>query len=188
MYCSGCGQPLAPNQSACAQCGRPAFQTNAQPGAQPAPAGFPQPGYAPAGAAYANFVPYNRVHRHIQTLGILWLAYSLLAVLAFLVAIPFITHIFGHNLENFGHQNFPFPVSMGWMLSVITVFVYLRAALGALVGIALLRRERWGRVLGLVVGVLTLLKFPFGTALGIYTLWVLVPSQSAQEYDLLAAP
>jgi hypothetical protein len=181
MYCSGCGQPIASNQPTCAQCGRPAYQ--------PAPAGFSQAAYPPTGAAYANFAPYNRVHRHIQTLGILWLAYSLLAVLAFLVAIPFITHIFGHQIiQNFGHQNFPFPISMTWILPLITIFIYLRAALGALVGIALLRRERWGRILALVVGVLTLIKFPLGTALGIYTLWVLVPNQSAQEYDQIAAP
>jgi hypothetical protein len=165
MYCSGCGQPISPNQTACAQCGKTNFQ--------------------PVPMAYA---PYLRVQRHIQTLAILWLAYSLLAVLAFLVAIPFITHIFGHNLENFGHHNFPFPVSTGWILSMITIFVYLRAALGALVGIALLRRERWGRILALVVGVLTLLKFPIGTALGIYTLWVLAPAQSALEYEAVVAP
>jgi hypothetical protein len=33
-----------------------------------------------------------------------------------------------------------------------------------------------------------LLKIPFGTALGIYTLWVLAPVQSGQEYDMVAAP
>ena len=175
MYCSGCGQPIAPNQPTCAQCGRPAYQ--------PAPAGFPQAAYPPTGAAYANFAPYNRVHRHIQTLAILWLAYSLLSVAAFLVVIPIISHMFGHGHGFATPDNFPFPMSLTWLLPVITIFVYLRAILGALVGIALLRRERWGRVLALVVGVLTLLKFPIGTALGIYTLWVLVPSQSAQEYD-----
>jgi hypothetical protein len=33
---------------------------------------------------------------------------------------------------------------------------------------------------------LALLKFPFGTALGIYTLWVLAPSTSGMEYDAIA--
>jgi hypothetical protein len=77
---------------------------------------------------------------------------------------------------------------MHWFIPFITILVYLRGALGALVGIGLLRRERWARPLALVVGVLALLKIPFGTALGIYTLWVLVPAQSAMEYDAIAAP
>ncbi len=79
-------------------------------------------------------------------------------------------------------------MSMSWLLPVVTIAIYLRAILGALTGIALLRRERWGRTLALVVAILSLIKFPFGTALGIYTLWVLVPAQSAQEYELVAAP
>jgi hypothetical protein len=41
-------------------------------------------------------------------------------------------------------------------------------------------------VLAIVVAILTLLKFPFGTALGIYTLWVLAPSMSGAEYEAIA--
>jgi hypothetical protein len=38
----------------------------------------------------------------------------------------------------------------------------------------------------LVMGFLALLRIPLGTALGIYTLWVLLPSQSDEEYRALA--
>jgi hypothetical protein len=37
-----------------------------------------------------------------------------------------------------------------------------------------------------VVGFLALLNVPIGTALGIYTLWVLLPAQSDDEYKALA--
>jgi hypothetical protein len=50
----------------------------------------------------------------------------------------------------------------------------------------LLERESWARMLGLVLGFLALLRFPLGTALGIYTLWVLLPEESGREYDRLA--
>ena len=30
------------------------------------------------------------------------------------------------------------------------------------------------------------LNIPIGTAIGVYTMWVLLPSQSQQEYDALA--
>jgi hypothetical protein len=44
----------------------------------------------------------------------------------------------------------------------------------------------WARILGLVLGFLALLRFPLGTALGIYTIWVLLPESSGQEYERLA--
>ena len=50
----------------------------------------------------------------------------------------------------------------------------------------LFERESWARMLGLVIGFLALLRFPLGTALGIYTLWVLLPEESGAEYDRLA--
>jgi hypothetical protein len=38
----------------------------------------------------------------------------------------------------------------------------------------------------IVVGIVALLHPPFGTALGIYTLWVLLTDQGGVEYDRLA--
>jgi hypothetical protein len=128
---------------------------------------------------------YDRVHRHLQTLGILWLAYSLLGVLAWFAAMPFLGFVFGHAHHGFGAPNLPMPLH--WIMSLATIAIYVRAALGLLVGFGLMRRERWARVLALIVGILSLIKLPFGTALGIYTLWVLLPAQSAQEYDAIAA-
>lgn len=40
-------------------------------------------------------------------------------------------------------------------------------------------------MLGIVIGILALVRFPFGTALGIYTLWVLAPNPSGREYDAM---
>src|SRR5438309_7372991 len=52
----------------------------------------------------------------------------------------------------------------------------------------LFERESWARMLGLVLGFLALVRVPLGTALGIYTLWVLLPEESGREYDRLAQP
>jgi hypothetical protein len=49
----------------------------------------------------------------------------------------------------------------------------------------LFERQPWARALGLALGILALIRFPLGTALGIYTLWVLAPEQSSREYDRL---
>ena len=45
-----------------------------------------------------------------------------------------------------------------------------------------MQREPWARMLAIVLGVLNLFDLPFGTALGIYTLWVLLPAESEREY------
>jgi hypothetical protein len=49
----------------------------------------------------------------------------------------------------------------------------------------LIQREPWARLVALVLGFIALFNVPFGTAVGVYTLWVLLPAQSQQEYDAL---
>ena len=164
MFCSGCGQQIPPSYAACPNCGRPVVQPGAAIGMQ-------------------SF----RVHRHLQTLAILWLAYAFFAVLMWFAAIPFLG-VFAHSWGHHGPGPPWLPMPLHWLLPFATIILYVRAALGALAGVGLLRRDRWARPLAIVVAVLSLLRFPFGTALGIYTLWVLLPAPSAQEYDRLAAP
>jgi hypothetical protein len=77
------------------------------------------------------------------------------------------------------------PAWMGALLPFVAVYTAITAALALLVGYSLLTRRPWGRVLAIVVGILTLLKPLLGTALGIYTLWVLAPSASGAEYEAI---
>ena len=53
---------------------------------------------------------------------------------------------------------------------------------GIVAGYGLLRRKQWGRVLALVVGFLGLVNFPLGTAIGIYTFWVLLQGAAADYF------
>jgi hypothetical protein len=41
-------------------------------------------------------------------------------------------------------------------------------------------------MLTIIFGAFSLVDLPFGTALGIYTLWVLLPAESEQEYRTMA--
>lgn len=41
--------------------------------------------------------------------------------------------------------------------------------------------------MALVMGFLMLLDFPFGTALAVYTLWVLLPAEAGGEYQRISA-
>jgi len=53
---------------------------------------------------------------------------------------------------------------------------------GIVAGYGLLRRRVWGRILALVVGFLGLINFPLGTAIGIYTFWVLLQDAATEVF------
>jgi hypothetical protein len=76
---------------------------------------------------------------------------------------------------------------MGGLFS-LGIFLGLFGVLHLVLAWGLFEREPWARFLGLALGFLALLRFPFGTALGIYTLWVLLPETSGKEYERLAQP
>lgn len=80
---------------------------------------------------------------------------------------------------------FPFE-RMPWLIPIITTALLIRSLLCVVAGIALLRRASWGRMLAIVAAFLMLIHPLFGTALGIYALWVLLPGASGQEYAQLA--
>jgi hypothetical protein len=85
--------------------------------------------------------------------------------------------------------NGPPPEVTVWLrpiLSLVGMFLLVKAAVGLVAGLGLLQRQEWARTVALVVGFLALLNVPIGTALGIYTLWVLLPAQSDEEYKALA--
>jgi hypothetical protein len=58
---------------------------------------------------------------------------------------------------------------------------------GLLAGYGLLAKKPWARILAIVVGVLGLVNFPIGTAIGLYTFWVLT-QETAAEYFAAPAP
>jgi membrane protein insertase Oxa1/YidC/SpoIIIJ len=136
------------------------------------------------------YVP--RVHRHLQTLGILWCVFGVLRVVSGLIGAFFLraftTHRFGDDSWMFGgHWHGPFtPMWMGSLWPLIVVATVFSAALALVVAYSLMTRRPWGRILAVIAAILVLLKFPLGTALGIYTLWVLAPGASGLEYDAIA--
>jgi vacuolar-type H+-ATPase subunit I/STV1 len=79
--------------------------------------------------------------------------------------------------------------SIPWIHMIVPIFFWMISFLGIaaiVVGYGLHRRASWARMTAIVFACFALLKFPFGTALGIYTLWVLAPAVSATQYDSIA--
>ena len=63
------------------------------------------------------------------------------------------------------------------------VFFVVLGLPGLLAGYGLLKGKKWGQILGIVVGLLSLLNFPVGTAIGAYTLFVLFQNSAHAYFD-----
>jgi ABC-type glycerol-3-phosphate transport system permease component len=108
-----------------------------------------------------------------------------LTALGGLVLLILGTTLFPHMREM---TQVPPDVPLGFLSSLLAtlgILVLAKAACGFIAGWGLLRRESWARTVALVLAFISLFSVPFGTAIGVYTMWVLLPSQSQREYDAM---
>ena len=168
MYCDRCGSSLGSTSQFCSSCGKPVT-----------PVSSPY-----IGAATRLARPEDRVHRHVYRLAILWVVNGVLRLMLVL-------WLYGAGRyftpPNFGPTRiwaWPFWHSQLWdsILLILALFgvAHLVLAWG------LFERQPWARFLGIILGILALVRFPLGTVLGIYTLWVLAPEASGREYEQLS--
>ncbi len=57
---------------------------------------------------------------------------------------------------------------------VVGTFLCILSIPGIIGGIGLFKRKEWARILVLIISALQLLNFPIGTAIGGYSIWVLI--------------
>lgn len=169
MFCDKCGASVVPGQNFCSNCGKRLVAE--------VPPPTPQPPVPPRTAPLPPV--QGRIERHTKILAILWIAVSIYGL------VPAFGLFFGSGVA----MHFvPFPMRAFFMpiVGVVGIFLLASAVLGLLAGWGLMNYRPWARVLALVLGVISLLHVPLGTALGIYTLWVLLPAESEREYRRLA--
>jgi len=137
------------------------------------------------GKEITGFVPgypaRSRLQEHLRLLAILWFAFSALEALGGVILMILANTLFLH----LGKMGAP-PQSTAFLhplLSVVGLFVLVKAVGGFFAGWGLLQREPWARVLTLILAFLALIHVPFGTVLGVYTLWVLLPAGAEEEYE-----
>jgi hypothetical protein len=76
---------------------------------------------------------------------------------------------------------------LGLIGTVGLVFFAVLALPGLLAGYGLLKRKKWGQILGIVDGLLNLFNIPVGTAIGGYTLFVLFQNSANDYFDVQEA-
>ena len=63
----------------------------------------------------------------------------------------------------------------------------ITAIAGLAAGFGLLGRRPWARLLAVIMAFLFMLEIPYGTLLGIYTLWVLLSAEREEEYKRMVS-
>lgn len=168
MFCSGCGHALQPGQPDCPQCGRPV-------------------------ASIIPPIPNLDFQLHdyagkIRALSIVWFVYGGLALVLGFVGLTFANAFFNRGFGPWA--NAPWggtgvPPWLGPAMHVAWVVIILRSALAFAAGWGLMDRTQWGRIVAIVAAFLSLIKFPIGTALGIWTLVTLLGYRNSKLYEQL---
>ena len=119
--------------------------------------------------------------RHAKILAILNIVWGSMGVIgALIVFLIFgsVLGIVGVTAHNEPGAELAIPI-VGAIGAVIFLVIMIASLPAIIAGIGLLRFASWARILGIIVSALHLVSIPFGTALGIYGLWVLL-SRDAQ--------
>ena len=115
--------------------------------------------------------------KHVQVIGVLWIVMGALTFLGGLITfgvlfgvsfIPDIEHDAPAILRAVG-------LGVGMLLTIL-------ALPKIIAGIGLLKRKEWGRMLTLIVAFLALINIPLGTALGIYTIIILLKDETVELF------
>lgn len=117
------------------------------------------------------------MEKHLTVLGVLYIAFGALGIIA---AIIVFTAVVGGGLISGDSEAMTITAIVG---PTIAFFLILVSAPGIIGGIGLLKRRNWARILVLVLGFLNLINIPFGTALGVYTIWALLKDETVQLFS-----
>ena len=131
------------------------------------------------------------MERHIKLLGVLNIVWGVMGALAGLFLLMILGGAFGivgtvlHETE--ATIAWPIVAGIGGIIAgALAVFLLILSIPSIVAGLGLINFKPWARTVGIVVSALHLFHLPFGTALGIYGLWVLI-SRESEGYFIRSA-
>jgi hypothetical protein len=117
------------------------------------------------------------VDKHITILGVLHIANSAIGIIAAVIVFTVVT---GAGIISGDPEAMTITAIVG---SSVALFLLVLSLPGLIGGVGLLQHRQWARILVLVVGFLNLLNIPLGTALGVYTIWVLLKQDTIPFFN-----
>lgn len=118
------------------------------------------------------------MEKHINIVAALHIGLSILGILIGLSVFT-VLHFVGDISQD---QQAQFILSI--ISRVVVGFLILLSIPGLIAGIGLFKRKEWARILTLIVSIISLLNFPIGTAVGVYSIWALVHPEVVDKFKI----
>jgi hypothetical protein len=117
------------------------------------------------------------MEKHVSLLAVFFLALSVVGILA--ACIVFVAVVGGGFLS--GDETAIFITST--VGTAVASLVGVLSIPGLFCAYGLFKHRSWGRYLALIVGAMNLLSIPFGTAVGVYAIWLLTQDEAIRLFD-----
>ena len=114
---------------------------------------------------------------HVKAVGIVHIAFSVLGIIAAIVFFTVLNLV--AQLPEVEEEAVRVLETVGL---IIPWFIIVCSIPGVVGGIGILKYQGWARILILILSFLGLLNFPLGTAVGIYSIWVLFDKRTAKVF------
>jgi hypothetical protein len=116
------------------------------------------------------------MEKHVTVVAALQIGFSILGILLAIFLFFLLTFI-GISVHD--------PEAM-WILTTVGtclgLFFLILSIPGIIGGIGLLKKKNWARILILIISAIDLFNIPIGTALAIYSIWVLVQDETVHLF------
>ena len=129
------------------------------------------------------------MERHVTILGAFHIAFGalgLVAALAIVVVFGGVAGVIGLGAASDPDALIAVPI-IGIVGTILMLAALILSLPGIAAGFGLMYYRPWARLLTVVLSLLHLLNFPFGSALGAYGLWVLLSDETRVLFERRAA-
>ena len=119
----------------------------------------------------------NKMQKHVTVVAALQVGYSLFGIIAALAVFIVLRQV-SHFADDYEAQYVLWAVG-----TYVPLFLFIISIPGLIGGIGLFLFQRWARILVLIVSALAILNLPIGTAIGVYSIWVLVQDDTNKLFN-----
>ena len=130
---------------------------------------------------YPYYLPVNPIAGPVKVIGIIYAVFAVMSLFGVLT----MAAMSGLLMQGDLHSPDGATVLAGPFMMFIAVIVLLTAILNGATAYGLLARKSWGRILAIIVSIVSLLSIPFGTVLGGFALYFLLRGSAEQDYARL---
>ena len=114
---------------------------------------------------------------HVKAVGIIHIAFSALGIILALVIFSVLNIV--AKIPDVDEE----AIRVLQILGVVLPWFFIVFSLpGIIGGIGLLKLQGWAKIIILIISFLGLLNFPIGTAIGIYSIWVLFDKRTEKIF------